>query len=206
MMVTQDTLNDEITFESAQETIYEDIKNKYSAANWETSCNIDYNTYSYKFSNNMELDIYTRFYQKKIVSQVVFNTETILLKNFFLEKEETIDDKIKDFIDFLYNLKYTYVYSKIVDNLILKDLFHKEEKKTIAKLFIKHDVVEECCVCMEKNTVLTKCKHNLCRICLYNLGKNSKSEHISCPLCRKYIASDCNSEVETIGDHSDEDY
>ena len=128
-MVNQDTLNNEMNFEEAQKTIYEEIKNKYSDSNWETSCNVGYNTYSYKFSNNIELDIYTRVYQKKIVSQVVFNNETILLKNFFVEKEETIDDKIIDFIDFLYNLKYNYVYSKIVDNLIPKYLFDKEEKK-----------------------------------------------------------------------------
>ena len=205
-MVNQDTLNEEITFESAQETIFEDIKNKYLGTNWENSCNVDYNTYSYKFSNTMELDIYSRIYQKKIVSQVVFNTETILLKNFLLDKDETIDDKIKEFIEFLYNLKFNYAYSKIVDTLLPNDVFKKEEKKTIAKLFIKHDSVEDCCVCMEKNTVITRCKHNVCRICLHNLIKNSRTGHVPCPMCRKCIATECFSDGESVQNHSDEDY
>lgn len=204
-MVIQDTLNNDITFEVAQETIYEDIKNKYLAANWDSSCIIEYNTYSYKYSPNIELDIYTRIYQKKIISQVILHNETVLNKNFIVEKEETIDDKINEFIDFLYNIKFNYVYSKIVDNLLLKDTQNKEEKKTIAKLFIKHDIVDDCCVCLEKNTVLTKCKHNLCRICSYNLYKNSKSEHIPCPICRKCITNIHLSDEESINAYSDED-
>lgn len=205
-MVNQVTLNNDITFEIAQETIFEDIKNKYLNANWENSCSIDYSIYAYKFSNTMELDVYTRVYQKKIAIQVVFMTETILNKNFILEKEENMDDKIKEFIEFLYKLKFNYMYSKIIDILILNDSFHKEEKKTIAKLFIKHDGIDDCCVCMEKNTVLTKCMHNLCRVCLFNLDKNSKNDHIPCPLCRKCISTECFSDDESVVNHTDNEY
>jgi hypothetical protein len=128
-----------------------------------------------------------------------------LHKNFLLDKDETIDDKIKEFIEFLYNLKFNYTYSKIVDTLIPNDFFKKEEKKTIAKLFIKHDSVEDCCVCMEKNTVMTRCKHNVCRICSHNLIKNSKSEHIPCPICRKCITNIHLSDEESNNAYSDED-
>lgn len=202
-MNSLDTLNNEINFDIAQETIYEDIKNKYLAANWERYYTIEYNTYSYKYSENMEIDIYTKIYEKKIVTSVMLSTEVILLKNFFVEKDDTIDEKIKEFISFLYNIKYNYVYSKIVDNFLPKDSLYKEEKKTIAKLFIKHDVIENCCVCFDKNTVLTKCKHNLCRICSYDLFKNNKNEHIPCPMCRKCISDLHLSDEESIHTHSD---
>lgn len=205
-MVNLDSLSEEINLESAREIIYEDIKNKLvSTTNSENFCNIEYNTYSYKFSNTMDLDIYTRFSQKKISSSVMFNGETILIKNFLVEKDESLDDKIKEFIEFLYNLKFSYSYSKIVDSLLLNDLFHKEEKKALAKLFIKHDSIEECCVCMEKNTIFTRCKHNLCRICLDKLNKNNKSEHLPCPMCRKCISFECFSDEDSIHNHSDED-
>ena len=61
----------------------------------------------------------------------------------------------------------------------------------MAKRFIKHDIIEECSVCMEKNTVLTKCGHNLCRICLCKMRGKCGQHRTCCPLCRKCLCSLC---------------
>ena len=208
-MINQDTLNTDITitFESAQEIIFEDIQSKYSSANWEDTCNIDYNSYSYKFSPDIELDIYTKIYEKKIVCRIHLNIEELLIKIFPVNKDikESIDDKIKEYIKFIYNLKYNYVYSRIIDSLLPKESFDKEEKKAIAKMFIKHDIIEDCSVCMEKNTVLTRCKHNLCRICLFKITKDNKSQHAPCPICRNCINIECCYDDENSYPHSDEE-
>ena len=189
-MINQDTATNDITFESAQEIIFEDIQNKYSTANWEDTRNIDYNSYSYKFSGDIELDIYTKIYEKKIVSTINLHTEELLTKVFSVSKD-TFEDKIKEYIKFIYNLKYNYVYSRIIDSLLPIDYINKEEKKALARMFIKHDTIDDCCVCMEKNTVLTRCNHNLCRFCSFTITKNAKNKHAPCPICRSCINNEC---------------
>ena len=192
-MINQDNVTNDITFDSQSKIIFEDIKNKHSIANWEDTCNIDYNSYSYKFSPDIELDIFTKIYEKKIVSRINLYTEELLIKIFSVSKDskDTFEDKIKEYIKFIYNLKYEYVYSRIIYSLLSKESIDKEEKLALAKMFIKHDIIEDCSVCMEKNTVLTKCKHNLCRICCFKIIKDSKTQHAPCPICRNCINIEC---------------
>jgi len=79
----------------------------------------------------------------------------------------------------IYNLKNNFKYSKILDSLKIGDELKKQEDVFIAHEFITHKSgIVDCCVCNEKNTVLTHCKHSLCRGCFNQLQK------LDCPLCR----------------------
>ena len=194
MIASENTEN--IDLEMASEIILEDIKNKYDDIDWNEKYSFEYNTYSYKFNNDDDeiiVDIHTRIYEEKILSRVILNQEVLLSKVFQIENGNIIE-KIKEYIHYVYNLTYNYNYGRILDSLVIKALQEKEEKKALAKIFIKHDTIENCCACMEQNTVLTRCGHNLCRICLGKMYKNKK--HINCPLCRKCLCSACEEEDE----------
>ena len=196
--MTSENIND-INFEIASEIILEDIHHKYVDVDWKEKCSFEYNTYSYKFNDEMIVYINTRIYEEKILSRVILNQEVLLSRVFQIEGEN-IFEKIKEYINFIYNLTYNYNYSRILDSLIIKEFQQKEEKKAIAKIFIKHDTIENCSVCMEQNTVLTRCGHNLCRICLSKMYMNKR--HVSCPLCRKCLCPAC--EEEDMDDEDDE--
>lgn len=43
------------------------------------------------------------------------------------------------------------------------------------------DQVDECCVCLEKSTILLKCNHMICNDCLFATEECPKE----CPLCNK---------------------
>jgi hypothetical protein len=187
-------MSTENSYESAQDLLLEEIKNKYKEVNWEDKCSFEYNTYFYKFNDDLDLDIISRIYKQKILTRVLLNQDEVVLSKSFQFDTDTFEEKIKEYINFIYNVKFNYNYSKIRDNLILKECFEKEEKLAMAKIFIKHDIIEDCSVCMEKNTVLTRCKHNLCRVCYSKMVK--LNPHINCPLCRKCLCPHCNDEDE----------
>jgi hypothetical protein len=186
--------NNDINLEIASKIILEDIISKYDDIDWNEKCSFEYNTYSYKFNNDeIIVDIHTRIYEEKILSRVILNQEVLLSKAFQIENGNVIK-KIDEYIHYIYNLTYNYNYSRILDSLVIKELQEKEEKKAMAKIFIKHDTIENCCACMEQNTVLTRCGHNLCRICLSKMYKNKK--HVNCPLCRKCLCPACEEDDE----------
>ena len=189
----------DINFETASTILLEDIMNKYEDIDWKEKCSFEYNTYCYKFNDEIIVDIHTRFYVDKIISRVSLNHEVLLSKIFQIESEN-VTEKIKEYIKYLYTLTYNYNYSRILDSLVIIESQEKEEKKAMAKIFIKHDTIENCSVCLEQNTVLTRCGHNLCRICLCKMYKNKK--HVNCPLCRKCLCPAC--EEEEDNDEDDE--
>jgi hypothetical protein len=96
------------------------------------------------------------------------------IKIFPIEDDDDIRSKIKEVCTFVVNIKNNYEYSKLFDKFIMKeDKIQKEEILT-ALCFIKHQKIEECCVCMDKTTSQTKCGHFLCRICytkMYNISE-----------------------------------
>ena len=182
-----------LSLEEAQALILEEIKNKYKEVNWEDRCFFDYNTYFYKFNDDFDVDIISKIHEQKIFTEVYLNQETVLVKLFKFDTE-TLEEKIKEYISFIWNLKFNYIYSKIKDNLVSKENFEKEEKLAMAKIFIKHSTIEDCSVCMEKNTTLTRCGHNLCRVCYSKMNKGKS--HVSCPLCRQCLCPECNDDEE----------
>lgn len=48
---------------------------------------------------------------------------------------------------------------------------------------------EECCVCLNEISTITKCGHRLCVDCLIEMTKNNNE--INCPMCRKIIVDNC---------------
>lgn len=48
---------------------------------------------------------------------------------------------------------------------------------------------EECCVCLNDISTITKCGHPLCVDCLIEMVKNNNK--IKCPICRKIIVDNC---------------
>ena len=104
-------------------------------------------------------------------------------------------DNLIDMINFLFSFRKKFAYSKIVDKIVSKDLFETEEKKCIALInFTTEKEVEKCCVCLDYNTVLTMCNHNLCRICYHKIKNEIEDDEDSdyltykiCPLCRRRI-------------------
>ena len=184
--MTSENTND-INFETASTILLDDIKSKYDELDHKEKCSFEYNTYSYKF-NDIIVDIFSIIYEEKIIIRIILEQEVLLTKVIQMDSKNVIE-KIKEYIYYLYNLSSNYTYSRILDSLVLKELQEKEEKKVIAKMFIKHDKVEDCCVCMELNTIITKCGHNLCRPCLSKMYKNNK--HVNCPLCRKCLCPSC---------------
>lgn len=90
-------------------------------------------------------------------------------------------------------------YSRITDTVHLTDEdLHKKERYKLAEYFFMKKSVENCCACMEPNTVLTLCGHNLCRYCAKGLGRKFK-----CPICRRKL-NGCTCDVNN-EDHEDYD-
>ena len=176
----------DLDLELSQDIILKDILHKFTLINWDVNCHFEYYINNYKLSDNIEFNIITKFFINRILLIVEFNTKDLLIDNFFLN-DENKHDKIKEYIKFIYDIKNNYSYSKILDCLILKDKQDSEESIMIAKMFIAHNTITNCCVCMEKNIVMTKCMHNLCRTCDSEILKKAKlynGPYVKCPMCR----------------------
>jgi hypothetical protein len=186
----------ELSFEDARDFILDNMESKYKNFDWEENSYrpISYNIYNYRHNDNLRLDIFTDIFKKKISVFINIFTETLITKTYYFNQDNMLDI-FCEYIEFVYNLKKNYTYSKILDTLILNDKFLNEEKKIISLTFIKHDIIDDCCVCMDKNTVLTKCGHNLCRVChskiLFEGNIRKKQHELSCPMCRECICIDC---------------
>ena len=102
----------------------------------------------------------------------------------------------KEITKFLFEFRKKYRYSKILDTIEKKEFIEIKEKENIAiTRFFEEKEIDECCVCYEKNNVLTSCNHNLCRYCFENLNCNIDYDEMiklkECPCCRKDIFIDC---------------
>lgn len=152
---------------------------------------IEYNFIDYDFiydiNNTLKIDIFCKFFRNRFVlNGVNYNysenedeSYNHLLNIVMLSiNDNNREDKLIIFLKTIYNLNTDYVYSKIVDKLIIKDERDDIENEIIAKMFLKHTEINDCSVCTEPNNVLTKCNHNLCRLCFQKIKKL-----ISCPLC-----------------------
>ena len=123
-----------------------------------------------------------------------FEYETILLN--IIEDEKEVLKNINNIVAFLlHDFRDTYCYSKLLDEIHPKKLVKEKERLTIAYIKLcKNKLPDTCCVCMEYNKVLTKCNHNVCRICYKNLKTiytdtcyEDELECKECPLCRRPI-------------------
>ena len=151
--------------------------------------------------NGLEVEIVLKFFKDndKIFINTHYNNDYTYLDNEdavkidlkFRTKKEFKKDKLKELLEMIYELKNTHFYSKILDEIIDKN--SKDELVYKSKFFLNSKEIEECCVCNEKNTVLTECGHNLCRICYIKCAVLCECEcptHgkiVYCPLCRKQL-------------------
>jgi len=160
---------------------------------------IEYNFLEYEFSydntNVLKFDIFCKFFTDRFILNAINynyaedeNYNHLLHISFLDINEENMDEKLIEFLKVIYNLNKDYTYSKITDNLILITEKNDIENEIFAKMFLKHTEINDCSVCMEKNTVLTNCGHNLCRLCYEKIKKPSCCT--LCPICRNCL--NCN--------------
>lgn len=111
------------------------------------------------------------------------------------EDYENCFETIEELVTFLFeDFRDEYVYSKILDEIDCEyKIKQKEQLINAYSMLCQNNFIDECCVCMEANKVITDCGHNLCRPC-YNNIKFTKVgsglyEYIgkACPLCRESI-------------------
>jgi hypothetical protein len=151
--------------------------------------------------NGLEFEIILRSYKDndRIFINAQYNYDYTDLENEdsvsvdikFRPKKEFKKDKIKELLGVIHDLKNTHFYSKILDAIIDKN--SKDELVCKSKFFLVSKEIEECCVCYEKNTVLTECGHNLCRICyikcavLCDCECPTHAKIVNCPLCKNQL-------------------
>ena len=159
----------------------------------------EYNFLEYKFiydnSSAIQIDLFCKFFVDRIILNAInynyFNDDDYnhLLHISICDVNDTNrEEKIVDFFKIIYNLNSDYTYSKIVDKLVLNSEKHDLENEILAKSFLKHSMINECSVCNEQNSILTKCNHNLCRICHFKIKRLIICP--LCPICRSCL--DCN--------------
>jgi hypothetical protein len=110
-------------------------------------------------------------------------------------EKEDVFETIEELITFLFeDFRDKYAYSKVLDEIHLKENIHIKEKTLKAySMLCQNSLPECCCVCMEYNKVLTECNHNVCRVCYASLPytkiANLLYEYVGkkCPLCRELI-------------------
>ena len=105
---------------------------------------------------------------------------------------------LRNMLECIYDFKSNFRYSKILDAFIPNATFVEMELLEEAKWILGHRN-DECCVCYEKNKVITFCGHNLCRVCFYKCKRQCveiecdicslDDENISviCPLCKQSL-------------------
>ena len=162
---------------------------------FKTTCFFEEFFNNYKHSNELIYDIWIKFYQNKINLCIITNNysesfsdgrnveeDKFLYSKNYITNTGDVENTIKQLLLFIYNLKYDYMYSKITDNIESKETIKSREQIKLSKMLLTHDILENCCVCIEPNIVLTSCNHNLCRECYKHITKNKK--HPACPICR----------------------
>ena len=77
---------------------------------------------------------------------------------------------------------------------LLKNIYHDTDIEIFAEIKSAHirlfGEFQQCSVCMENTTCMTKCKHMLCQKCACSLEKKI------CPICRRTITTEDNMEVQ----------
>jgi hypothetical protein len=147
--------------------------------------------YGYKF-HDMIIDIklnfikndnkyYIEIYSMPYSYHDMFSTT---YDNTYINNDLDRFDSIEDIVKFLLcDFRQNYVYSKVFDMITSTETVKDDEKNMIADSIIcNNPKIDKCCVCYDVNSLYTICEHNLCRICYYNIGINTK-----CPICRKII-------------------
>lgn len=185
-MIEDNNYNDSIII------VGEDIFKIYNNFNFiNNHVYVEYNLYDYKFTDTFKFDVIMKFYKKKILlsieqkdysSQCEDNIDYLYYHCFNFKNDDEILENIKLILNKIYNFKYDFCYSKIKNYFIPKENLENEEKIYLAKKILSHDVIENCSICLEPNTVTTICKHNLCKECYYKII--DKKEHPKCPICR----------------------
>ena len=184
-----------IEYDVAIETYTNLILEKFINFNFKYKTCFEEHFRNYKHSEDLSYDVWIKFYENKIILYVITNNysesyvdrrdieehEFLYSKIYNIDPDE-IEKTMKDIFLFVYNLKYDYMYSKIIDHIESKETIKTKEQIHLSKMLITHNILENCSVCMEPNTVLTTCNHNLCRECHIKITKNKK--HPVCPMCR----------------------
>lgn len=177
-----------MNYDKALEVISDDIVIQFHDNDWETKYRINYFFEKYNFSENLKPDIECNFYSYRFTVNILLGEFRQVEKNFKIKDDDDILLKIKEVIKFVYDIKNKYEYSKILDKFVLKENKNKKEELFEASCILKHEKIEDCCVCYDSNIVETKCGHNLCRVCNEKMLKID--DHPKCPLCRNCLV--CN--------------
>ncbi len=120
------------------------------------------------------------------------NTES--LQGLYLLNCDTSNEE--EFKNYIYILLF---YIHIIMNEfsyhpLLKNIYHYEDIQRFVEIKSAHirlfGEFQQCSVCMENTTSMTKCKHMLCQKCACNLEKKI------CPICRRSIIVEDNMEVQ----------
>jgi len=108
------------------------------------------------------------------------------------KSEEEIREFTYNAVSKLINSLETLEYNKRNGKFDTKENNEIENKKLILQetVFSRFKNIKmtsdhkECCVCFERTSNLTACKHNLCLVCVTKLSQENKN---SCPMCRGEI-------------------
>jgi hypothetical protein len=159
--------------------------------------NIEYEIYSiYKYVLNGLQTIIRIFKLPENYKMVIcideyvcrYEYNTYFNKNLFV----SFHDTLRDLISLLFHFRNNYKYSKVIDCIIDNARFSKlEMRHKLMNKICNNEEFEECCVCLELNSVKTSCNHNVCRQCYIKIEPHEDSddgeEYIPCPLCRESI-------------------
>ena len=140
-----------------------------------------------RFTDNFNVILLAKSYLNDNYS-CVFHVLNYLDHIIFKNIKEIIGFLLKDF-------REHFVYSKLLDEIHLKEEIESKEKIMKAySVLCKNKMPDLCCVCLEYNKLITRCNHNVCRICYNNIKKsnveiidNDEINYKSCPLCRLSI-------------------
>ena len=187
--------------------IKDDILVKFHENNWEQNSYLYYSFGSYNFVEFLDINITLKITLEKLTLSIQMEGYRPYTSNSWIAKSvnlinnvddgfDDIEKKVIEILDFVYNFKFDYKYSKLLDKILSKKDILEKEKMHRSFMYIKHKDIENCSVCMDENKVTTPCGHNLCRDCFYKIRK--KNDHPLCPLCRECMV--CQTEEEEI-DH-----
>ena len=133
--------------------------------------------------------LYFFIYEKDILSDSsnlileLNQMKKLFSKEFFPSENENAENLIENILRFImYDFRSKYIYSKIIDEIVLIEERDNLDKKKMAEYLLVEDyIVENCCVCTESNVYYTKCKHNVCRVCKITINNGINK---CCPICR----------------------
>lgn len=153
----------------------------------------EYNFDELEINVQIEKSRFTDNFQVVLLAKTYMNDDysyEFCIMNFLDHK---IFTDIKEIVYFLLkDFRKNFMYSKLLDEIHLKNEIEKKEKITKAySVLCKNKMPDTCCVCLEYNKLITRCNHNVCRICYNKIKKltieivnNNEIKVKSCPLCR----------------------